>query len=228
MKEAIALTHRLARLLISVESKVRIIRKKVLAKGLYGARVCPVTLLKLKIAIKHALGASMGHKSSDLTFAVSSHGSDLGPEVVIFCRRIVFIRCTLVKKPHLTSVVTCCWRRYKDCDYIATDTVKTHSGQCDVAPPLVTGSRANWKPFFPPFGPVGILLDQLHCLGASLDCELAIHTNGEVAIEIMHCPWQSLRPAVQDLARRARTEAAQGSREECNDLYERRSSDTAT
>ena len=88
MKDGIALTNKVGRLPISVENKAKIIHTKVLALALYGcesARVRPVTLLKLKSAIKRNLGSGTGHKSSDFTFTVSSHGNDLDPEVVVLC-----------------------------------------------------------------------------------------------------------------------------------------------
>ena len=64
------------------------------------------------------------------------------------------------------------------------------------------------------------MLDHLHTIAAALDDQFAIHALGEVPIEVLHGPWQSLRLAAQELGRRTRTEAAQGSRLECKDLYE--------
>jgi hypothetical protein len=223
MVKAIGLVHRVGRLPLSIEAKAKIIRTKVLAVALYryeASRICPVTLLKLRSAIKQVLGSHTSHKSTDFTFAVSSHGSDLDPEVVVLCRRILFIRRILTKRPHCIEIARRTWQQYEDYQYIGTDINKVQTGLCEIAPPLGKGSRSNWKPFFAPFGPIGVLLEQLHTIGVGMDENLSLRTVGEVPIETLHCPWQSLRPAVQDLGRRARTESAQGYRSESINLFE--------
>lgn len=109
---------------------------------------------------------------------------------------------------------------YIDHSYVGTTLDQVKDGVIGPAPPLGKGSRAAWKPYFNLGGPVGILLVNLHEVGAGMDREGVLRSCGEVPIETLDCPWQSLRATVQDLGRRARTEIAQGSRRENGELHE--------
>ena len=72
---------------------------------------------------------------------------------------------------------------------------------------------------FRPFGPIGIILTQLHEKAVAMDGDLNLHSIGHPHITTMNCPLQELRPLVQGLATRARTAAAESQRKETVGLH---------
>ena len=108
---------------------------------------------------------------------------------------------------------------YKIMDYVGTDVESIHKGMATIAPMPGKPGRHAWKPFFRPFGPVGILLTQLHEKAAGIDEQLWIQQGDYPPIDICGCPLQELRPLVEDIAVRARTAAAGDTRIETGKLY---------
>ena len=77
------------------EKKATIIRSAKIPKGLYGCEVAPINetaLRTLRSAITRTLTYTTEQRSADLTFATSSHGHDLDPEVAILTRRTTALR----------------------------------------------------------------------------------------------------------------------------------------
>ena len=67
---------------------------------------------------------------------------------------------------------------------------------------------------------MGILLSQLHEKAAALTVDLEIISHEATPLRMLECPLQELKPMVHAMATRARTNAAEGSRIEVQDLYE--------
>ena len=82
-------------------------------------------------------------------------------------------------------------------------------GTATIAPLPGYPGRHQWKPYFRPFGPIGVLLMQLHENAAALTIELDIISTDATSIIIMNCPLRELKPMLHGLATRARTYAAE-------------------
>ena len=77
------------------EQKAKIIRCAKLPKALYGSEVAPVNdsaLKTLRTVITKTVTFTTEQRSSDLTFATASHGTDLDPEASILARRAAALR----------------------------------------------------------------------------------------------------------------------------------------
>ena len=58
-----------------------------------------------------------------------------------------------------------------------------------------------------PRGPIGLLPEPIHEIGASLSADLDIRQHNEVDISVLRTPWQHLGPIVEDTAFRVRFRA---------------------
>jgi hypothetical protein len=176
--------------------------------------------MALTTAVKQAISKTASHKSADLTFATSSHGSDLDPETTVLTRRVTMLRRMLVKRPRRRSQAVRILQEYIDADYTGTQVCQVRDGTAQTAPLPGYPGRRKWKPHFRPFGPIGILLVQLHEKAAALTIDLEIISTEATDINVLNCPLQELKPMLHGLATRARTTAAEGTRREVEDLYE--------
>lgn len=107
-----------------------------------------------------------------------------------------------------------------EADYPGTNVNPINDGTAAVAPLPGNPGRKPWQPLFRPSGPMGILLSQLHEKAAALTSTLEIISQEAVPINILECPLKELKPTMQEMSTRARTNAAEGTRKEVQDLYE--------
>ena len=103
-------------------------------------------------------------------------------------------------------------KAYINNDYNGTNVNNVQQAACAPAPlPGHTG-RKEWKPYFAPFGPVGILLNQIHEKAAAIDEDFVLHRHGWPPLALLACPYQELRPSITNLALSARTAAQANAR----------------
>ena len=88
------------------------------------------------------------------------------------------------------------------------------------APPLGNPGHANWKANTRPKGPIGLLLDSLHHIGAVMDDRFRISTPYEPDVDINALPYNQVRPTMLEMAARARTASATNTRKETQGLLE--------
>ena len=79
--------------------------------------------------------------------------------------------------------------------------------------------RKPWKPYYAPFGPIGLLLVQVHEKAAALGTEFGIHVKDWPVLSIVGCPFHELKPAIRRIAANARTKANANSRKICTHLH---------
>jgi hypothetical protein len=70
------------------------------------------------------------------------------------------------------------------------------------------------------YGPVGLLIKQLHDCGYELNNDLVATAPGEIPIDIWNIPWQHLRPAIMSIAIRKRNAEISANRTFCGDFKE--------
>ena len=223
LKTSTVMVRKIGRLPIKFKNKAHSIRTKAMAKGLYGCEASllhPADQMAFTTAIKQAISKTATHKSADLTFATSSHGCDLDPETTVLTRRVTMLRRMLVKRPRRQTQAIRILQEYIDADFTGTRTDQIMNGTATIASLPGHPGRHQWKPYFRPFGTIGVLLVQLHEKAAALTMDLDIISTDATSINIMNCPLQELKPMLHGLATRARTYAAEGSRREVEDLFE--------
>ena len=88
------------------------------------------------------------------------------------------------------------------------------------APHPTRATRKQWKPAIPPSDPIGYLLADLVCMGAKLNDRLQVLIHNEPPIDITATPYQYLYTSILEAAARARTKAAQGSKNINQELIE--------
>ena len=77
------------------EKKEKIVRAKILPKGLYGCELAPVNetaMRSFRSAVASCLTYVTKRRSVDLTFATATRGNDVDPDVTVVCRRVTALR----------------------------------------------------------------------------------------------------------------------------------------
>merc|ERR1711965_458425 len=70
------------------------------------------------------------------------------------------------------------------------------------------------------FGPVGLLIQQLHECGYRLNNQMVASAPGEVDVDIWNMPWQHLKPAILAIAIRKRNAEINATRTFCGSIEE--------
>ena len=180
---------------MSRKDKAHQLRSRCIPRAIYAAEaglLNETVQHRLTTAIKDTLSNPCVHKDANMTFATSSYGHDVDPEVIICTNRVMMVRRMLGKKTGLKKLVDVILQEYHNSDYTGTNVTQVKAGHCDAAPAPGQRSRKGWKPFFSPFGPIGILLFQLHCKAAALGIDYNIHAHGWPPINLLQCPYQVL------------------------------------
>ena len=198
-----------AKLPISHAEKAKQIRTKGLKIGLYGCEtsVNESKQKKLASAIKKTVNNNVRHKDANITFIASSFGPDVDPEISILSNSVNMLGRTRTTRPHLLAQATRVLAGYILKDYNGTNIHAVTIGQTCCAPPPRDPERASWRPHYQPFGPVGLILQQLHEKGAAMDKQFAIHAAGWPTMSALSCPLQDLKTFVPKIAVNARTSA---------------------
>ena len=80
-------------------------------------------------------------------------------------------------------------------------------------------NRAPWRPYYQPYGPIGLLLVQLNEKAAAVSEGFEVHAFGWPTFNALTCSYAELRPHATRLAHNARTRASQYSRKSTQKLY---------
>ena len=86
------------------EKKEKVIRGKLLPKGLFGCESTPINetaMQKFRTAIATALTFATSKRSTDFAFAVASGRTDLDPDVEVYARRVTMYRRTVGGNPSM-------------------------------------------------------------------------------------------------------------------------------
>ena len=133
------------------------------------------------------------HKDRNITFITSSRADDLDLETVILCNRTLMLRRAIAKEPKLAIIAKEVLNRYIEHDYAGTNVNNIDQNLAEVAPLPGQRYRQAWLPFFPPMGPIGILLCQLHEKAAAISKGFKLHCHGWPTIDLLKCPFKELK-----------------------------------
>ncbi len=217
------MVRRLRRLPLGHCQKLRVIRSNALTAALYGSEVAPINVAAMRsfrAAVADTLGPRSKKRSAAIVFSVSSGHNDVDPEVQQVVRKIAMLRRMMDKHPEMVGRVQNMVGKYGKLKYKGTYCGRDACTEMRFAPPLGTPERRKWKETKELFGPVGLLLQELHYIGAIIDSGLQIHQEGEIPFDLMNTPWQFVKQLATQMAVRARTHAASGSRESLGGVEE--------
>ena len=176
---------------MSYKEKAAIIRAKVLPKALYGCEAAdfPDELIRsLRSAIARTISNGAQHQSIDLTFAVASHGSDLDPVLEIFTRRCMAFRRMTAKYQNSIRNATDTYQLYKQNGQPGTDDSEETLATLEPAPPPGAAGRKFWKPIVRAKGPIGLLIQDAHLMGAAITPNFCLVKHNESPIDLLRCP----------------------------------------
>eukprot|EP00973_Karenia_brevis_P087178 12087006-Karenia_brevis.AAC.1 len=111
------------------------------------------------------------------------------------------LRRILAKFPHLQQVICAIAQKYDSLEYPGIHRASVDLTALSPAPPPGLEGRVAWKHETTPKGPVGLLIQHVHMLGATVDFDtFAIHTHLLPAMPILDTPFQLLKPTMLQLA----------------------------
>ena len=134
-------------------------------------------------------------RSPTIVFEVGSYGKDLDPEVQQLVRKVTLLRRVVAKHPKQVVKVKLIMEMYIRVNKkgMQTDQEATElDGRC--------------------MGPVGLLRQELHKIGATLDGKFCIRQEGETIIDMMSTPWQPIKDFIENAAKRSRMQKSINSR----------------
>ena len=170
------------------------------SRALYGCQTIQVgdcTMAAYLAAAARALEQrTASQRAPALLFAAVSSKPQLDPRVAVLLQRVVELRRQLAKQPRLAELVAVSVRKYMALNYVGTEAYLAHHGleltTLQPQPPLGVKGRDAWRPPLRPQGPMGVLLCQLHSMGAILSYDWRLLANGLAPMQVLHHPRQHL------------------------------------
>ena len=139
--------------------------------------------------VKNTISNHCNHKDNNITYITSSGNNDLDIETAILWHRISLFRRATIKRPKLRRIAEHVLVNYTANDYNGTNTQQVLADMCEVSPLPGHPDRKQWAPFYSPFGPIGLLLVQLHEKATALGPHFTLHDFGWPSLEILDCPY---------------------------------------
>ena len=206
---------------MNASTKARLIRGKSLAYGaLWHQNAYPSEskMHKLQTCIVEALGATAARRCNALVFTTASHGDDLDPHVQQCGRRADLFRRMWLKHPTYRYMAKEVFRCYATGEVIFKQS--TDLKDLQVAPPLDSPGRKDWKPPARTNGPIGYLLSSIAQIGAAMDSQFVVHRFGENEVRLCSDPKKHVHTAILSLACNAREIAVAGTRSDLKGMHE--------
>ena len=210
LHDATSVINRIRFTKFSLKFKSHLIRMAGIAKGLYGIEsspACDEAMRTFRTAISNAIAPHSSLRSIDLTFTAANCGKDLDPLVITLVRRTTMLRRMCCKHEPNDLLVREIWEKYRDAGHLGTKTNASALASKTPRPTHGSARRQFGKNAVVPRGPIGLLLESIHEIGASLSADLDIRQHNEVDISVLRTPWQHLGHLVEDTAFRARFRA---------------------
>ena len=173
--------------------------------------------------VANAITYVTNRRSSDLTYAVASHGTDIDPEVEVYVRRVNSFKRAIVTSDADRQLINDILEIYRDREepgISGTEIDNEELSNKEIAEEPGSSQRGKMRKQCDPKGPVGFLLETLHLNGSVLDVNKTIRQYNQPPLNIEHGPHQQLVPIVRQYAMRNRTIRACGTREETDGLME--------
>ena len=134
--------------------------------------------------------------------------------------RVVAVRRSVAKRPRLGTIATRILARYTEVGFVGCGTAEeAYLGQAKVAPPPGEANRGQWKIAWRALGPIELLLQSIHEMGAVLDPNFTVHGFGEPAVRILGGPFNQMKTMLGEMFVRARTAEAQGKRKDNEHIF---------
>ena len=182
------------------EKKGQLIIRSAHKQSFYGCESSQVDLTILANYISEVLrttGASSQQRSRSLTFGFSDLPYHIDPYIEIFLWRITLLRRYLVKNPHEEVLFAHNYSAYAKLSYTGIHNSSIDLSSFQPAPLPGDAGRDDWAPA----GPIGLLLEHTHHLGATVDLQThTLRAHDVNAIHFLTLPFQLLRPIIAAFA----------------------------
>ena len=139
---------------------------------------------------------------------------------MVLNQRVTTLRRATTKRQTANDIARDNLSMYIANGYNGTNIQQVTDGITLPAPMPGSKSRAEWKPLHKPYGPIGILLCQLHEKGTGLSHDFNLHAYGWPVIPLFDCPLCELLPTTTRIATTARTQANTNNRKTATHLHD--------
>ena len=159
----------------------------------------------------------------DFTFAAASQGTDIDPEIQVYTKRALSFRRAYYVSRCNKKLIDENYELYKKAGepgIINTDQCMDEQLNKMIAEEPGTSQRTRIKKECKPLGPVGFLLETVHMQASAMDDKKIIHQQTQAPIDLLNAAYQHITPMVRSAATRNRTRRAEGTRDECENLFE--------
>ena len=214
--------NKVAKMPVTRTYKAAIIRTKIFAASFYGSEVAQPNerdIATFAAATAKAVANTTSNHDIDWVFSTCSRGLDLDIVTNLIARKCAMIRRSIAKRPHEAAM----YREMLELHIkkgtkgatMDSDQTAQQNGSLQKltpAPHPSRGKRKEWAPEVPPTDPIGYLLADIVTMGAKLNTKFQILIFNEPPIDIIATPYQYLYKSVVEMAARARTKAAEGTK----------------
>ena len=199
LRDGISTLHRIARLPHALDHKAQLAVACANKKALYSCEACHVdesALQQYTACLSRLIGTRSHLHCRTLAFAVSKAGYKADPYIDIYVSRVIMLRRVVSKFPHCLPTVRRLAYLYRERGLHGSYTDGGNLSVLTVALPPGHPERHLWKDKQQPQGPIGLLMQQTHMLGATLNfTKLAVVRNRQADLPIMDTPYQLVKPS---------------------------------
>ena len=207
LRKAIEVLKRIRNLPYAMRQKVQFVLSCAHAQAFYGCEASPVDESALKSytsLLLQVVGTSNTHHARALIFALLDGPASIDPIVHIFTQRAMMMRRALIKIPAITPIVELLFQHYQRLEMFGAYRGSLEHNSLVPAPLPGGDRRGAWKWHPAPPGPVGILLENTHLLGCSVQLpNFTFRSKFGPNLYMLTDPYNHLQPALHEFALRA-------------------------
>ena len=184
---------RIAHLPFTMAHKARFALICAHTRGLYGCEASPVDESALKhytSILLRVVGTKCQMHARSLTFEFSGGSYNVDPYVEFFTRRMMMLRRVWIKLPGIRTQITQLYQHYEKHHAPGTHWDQTEVDILEPAPLPGGARRGDWRWTHPPLGPVGVTLENVHWMAATLSLPtFTLRSRYDHTIHIMSDPF---------------------------------------
>ena len=190
-----------------MRQKVQFVLSCAHSQAFYGCEASSVDESALKAytsLLLQVVGTNNTHHARALVFAFLDGPANIDPIVHIFTQRAMMMRRALIKIPSITPIVALLFHHYQKLEMFGAFRSSLDHNSLSPAPLPGGERRGAWKWHPAPPGPVGILLENTHLLGGTVQLpNFVFRSKFGPNLHMLTDPFNHLQPALHEIALRA-------------------------
>ena len=210
MIKACNLLEKISKIGLNVQTRIKAITVKINPMAVYGAENAnPSTanLQKFKTKILQCISGKSSRGDKDLKFATLDESKkDLDPEVQMIIHRVLAMRREAAKRPAIKNMINRIIEKYEVWQKVIDE---------NSADAIGIGMKEKLE-----HGPVGILMQNLKSIGATLDGDFVVKMQNEQDLDLLETPFQALQYEIMQRAMRSRAIDAASKGTKRDDVFE--------